>query len=208
MVGQALQRGKYRYYRCRRSYAGFSDDRCDSRYVQAKKLEPAVLAQLGRVLSDPTIVIAEARHLNESSDDPSRRAEVATRLDAVEAQQRRLTRLYTAGDLPDDVLNHESLRLRQERDRLERELGKLSALDSQQIDIEALERNLPGVLERVRNWIHNAGQDDMALMLQALQVQARASRDEIHIEGVVPTSIPENGASTTQDLVTIARTSG
>ena len=126
----------------------------------------------------------------------------------VEAQQRRLTRLYTAGDLPDDVLNHESLRLRQERDRLERELGKLSALDSPRIDIEALERNLPGVLERVRNWIHNAGQDDMALMLQALQVQARASRDEIHIEGVVPTSIPENGASTTQDLVTIARTSG
>ena len=46
--------------------------------------------------SDPSIVIAEARHLNESRGGSPRRAEVSGRLDAVEAQQRRLVRLYQA----------------------------------------------------------------------------------------------------------------
>ncbi len=46
-------------------------------------------------------------------------------LRSIEAQQRRLVKLYTGGSLPEDVLGEESERLRVQRERLERELRRL-----------------------------------------------------------------------------------
>ena len=46
--------------------------------------------------------------------------------------------------------------------------------------------------------------DDMRLILRALDIQVRASRDKVEIEGALP--VPESAGD--QDLVTIVQTSG
>jgi hypothetical protein len=52
MVGQAHARGRYRYYRCRRSYAGYFEGKCDSRYVRVEMLERLVLKEVEQFISN------------------------------------------------------------------------------------------------------------------------------------------------------------
>ena len=125
----------------------------------------------------------------------------------VEAQQRRLARLYTSGALPEEALKEESRRLSAERANAESRVRDLEAIQPGKINIAALKRTLPEALERMRAWVKDANGDDCALMLNALQVQIEASTDKILIEGVVPTASLEKGAPD-QNLVTIEQTSG
>ena len=55
----------------------------------------------------------------------------------------------------------------------------------------------------LKEWVLEASEDDMELILEALHIQVSASRGEIQIEGSIPVLVPEG-----EDLVTIARTSG
>ena len=204
MVGQALMRGRYRYYRCRRSYAGYGEERCGSRYVPVSVLEAAVLEQLGQLLADPERVLAEARRLNQENCDSSRLLAVREELSAIEAQQRRLARLYTSGTLPDNILAEESTRLSSQREILERERRDLEASRAPGINIDELMQALPEVLARLHTLVLNATEEDMTLLLRALQVQVRASHDQVVIEGVVPAL---RSAGEEEGLVTIERTS-
>ena len=65
MVGQTAM-GKYRYYRCRRAYAGRRHDRCPTRYVRASDLEGAVVRELTTVLASPEMVLAELERASSS----------------------------------------------------------------------------------------------------------------------------------------------
>ena len=208
MVGQALQRGRYRYYRCRRSYAGFSDDLCDSRYVRAKKLEGIVLEQLVQILSDPNRLLDEARRLDGASGLSSDLAIITDKIGAVEAQQGRLARLYTSGALPEDALTIESERLKYARTRLERERIELENSITGKIDVSRLQKTRPQMLDKLRAWVSSASGDDLTLILNALQVKIKASNEQVHIEGVVPDLPTQFSGREGQDLVTIERTSG
>ncbi|MSQ15327.1 MAG: hypothetical protein EXR50_05640 [Dehalococcoidia bacterium] len=206
MVGHALAKGRYRYYRCRRTYSGYAQGSCDSRYISVETLEQTVLCELARVLSEPRVLLSEARRLNGDDGEAVRKTELQRKLNAVEAEQRRLARLYTAGMLPDDILEGESRRLSAQRQRLENERQVLEAKGPNMIDLERLERELPEALTRLRQWVLLATEDDMALILEALQVQIRASNDQVFIEGVIPTSIQSKQDKSVQDFVTIERT--
>ena len=206
MVGQALQRGRYRYYRCRRTYAGHAEGNCASRYVRSAKVEEAVRNQLAMVLSDPQRILAEAHRLNGDSEVERKLEGAKARLSGVEAQQRRLAHLYTSGAIPEEALKEESTRLSTERANAENRVRDLEAAQPGKINIAELKRNLPKALERLRAWVMGTNEDDCALMLDALQVQIEASADKILIEGVVPTVALENGAPD-QNLVTIEQTS-
>lgn len=80
MVGHALSKGRYRYYRCRRTYSGYTQGGCDSRYVPVDLLERTVLEELTRLLSDPEVLLSEAQRLNVENGEASRLAEVRRRL--------------------------------------------------------------------------------------------------------------------------------
>jgi len=71
-----------------------------------------------------------------------------------------------------------------------------------------LERALPRVLDHLRAWVNDASEDDMMLMLNALQVKIKASNEEVHIEGVIPVSEAQGLGQEDQELVTIERTLG
>ena len=108
MVGQALKRGRYRYYRCRRSYAGYSEGKCDSRYVRGDVLENVVIEQIADVLSHPDRILDEACRLAQKGFDSTRMEAIGQELKQVEERQRRLARLYLAGAVPESILNPES----------------------------------------------------------------------------------------------------
>jgi site-specific DNA recombinase len=207
MVGQTLMRGRYAYYRCRRSYGVQTDGTCRSRYIAAERLESIVLDEIVKVLADPARVIAEAERLAGTTQDDGRMGEVRRRLEDVEGQQRRLARLYTEGKLPEHILSDESSRLTAERNRLERERAELALTVRPLVDANRIRAALPQVLALVRRYVVEAQDDELNLLLRALDIQVRASAQRVEIAGavpVVPTTEPEGNG---QDLVTIARTS-
>ena len=202
MVGQSLGKGRYVYYRCRRSYAGSFEATCDSKYVPAASLEKTVLEQVIEVLSDPSRILAEARHLDAPDLDDTRAREIAEEVGKVEEKQRRLADLYIGGSIPQDILDIKSQKLSQDRLRLRAESRLLVDLQPSGINLDLLEKTLPDAAARIKEWVLQASDEDMELILRGLDLQIRASGEGVQIEGCVPAQVEEE-----DNLVTIAQTS-
>ena len=125
MVGQALEKGRYRYYRCRQSYAGPRGKQCSSAYVRKERLEAAIFSALREVLIDPARILDEARRLNDADPVAEKRDRLDREIADVAAQQRRLIRLFTDGRLPEAMLADESKSLSERRTRLESDRAAL-----------------------------------------------------------------------------------
>jgi site-specific DNA recombinase len=203
MVGQALGKGRYVYYRCRRSYAGSFEATCDSKYVPVAPLERTVLEQVVSVLSNPARILAEVRHLNGQEIDETQAKGISNEIAKIEDQQRRLADLYINGSLPQDILDSKSQILSRDRLRLEAESRALATPQSNGLDLNLIEKTLPDAAARIKEWVIQASDEDMELILRGLDIQIRASGEEVQIEGSVPVLVEEDG-----DLVTIAQTSG
>ena len=121
MVGQSLSGGRYRYYRCRRSYASTFEGKCPSKYVKVEILERAVLEEIAQLLSEPERILHEAGHFNQQGIDRSRQDQVTKELKQIEMKQRRLAKLYVDGSIPEAILCLESRPLKQKREWFEAE---------------------------------------------------------------------------------------
>ena len=203
MVGQSMAKGRYVYYRCRRSYAGNFEKTCDSRYVRVENLEQVVMDQIVQVLSDPQRILEEAKRLYGQELDTARLEAVSRELRQIGEQQRRLADLYVKGSIPETILGAKSEELNQQRNRFEAERRAIGASRTPEINLEHLAATLPEATDRLRQWVLDASEDDMDLILRALQVQVAASQEQVRVEGSVPALIPEG-----EDLVTIVQTSG
>lgn len=124
MVGQTSL-GKYRYYRCRRAYAGPRHDRCPAKYVKAGALEDAVVREVTGVLSAPEVLLAELEH--ESAADRPDGDVVAARslLTSLDKQRQRLLRLYQLGEVDDAYLQKELAAIQTRRYPAEATLAKV-----------------------------------------------------------------------------------
>ena len=71
------------------------------------------------------------------------------------------------------------------------------------VDLDRLSERLSEVAAKLRRWVLEAGDEDVALILKALDLHIKASSEEVQIEGEIPLI---DGDSAT-DLVTIVRTS-
>ena len=202
MVGQSMAKGRYAYYRCRHSYAGNFEATCDSKYIAVALLERTVLEQVIKVLADPERILAEAIHVSEQGVGESGAIIVEKELEKIKAQQRRLADLYINGALPQNILEAKSEELNQHRLRFEEANKALSAPRPKGLDLDLLASTLPDAAARIKEWVLEASEDDMELILEALHIQVSASRGEVQIEGSIPVLVPEG-----EDLVTIARTS-
>lgn len=202
MVGQTLMKGRYRYYRCRRSYAGPRADRCASPYVPKGPLEDAVQAALVGVISEPRILMAELRAQCHEEPTDDRASNLDREIGEVEAKQRRLVKLFTSGELPETLLEAESRSLAEQRARLELERGRLQTERRAGLDLDRVERRLPEVLEALGRWCASEGEDRLRLLVTALDVRLKASREMVEISG----SVPLIDSSDHTDLVTIERT--
>ena len=174
---------RYRYYRCRKAYGGPVHDRCASRYVSADALEAAVLEQVAGVLARPEIVLAE---LLAGEGPASARVEQAReRLASIEAQRRRLARLFQIDAIDEQYLTSEVARLRAERARLEglvRQSDGTSAAPSSE--------HLARACEAVRSWILDRGQSELPLIARALRLSVEVVKDGDEVVGELSGVIP------------------
>ena len=207
MVGQSMQQGRYRYYRCRRSFSGGFEGKCDSTYVRGEALEDAVRQEISRVLADPDVILrqASAQRMSEAVVDLDGEAE--RQLAEVIEQQKRLARLFVSGGLPEEVLQSESARLAEERNRLE---GLLRLGRAVTPVANPAAPSLTDVFEAVgllRQWLASAPDEDFRLMLQALDVTVTAAPDRAEITGSIPALRPSPDSICQDDILTIVQTS-
>ncbi|MGE3961760.1 MAG: hypothetical protein AB7F65_08785 [Dehalococcoidia bacterium] len=94
--------------------------------------------------------------------------------------------------------------LAEQRARLESERGRLQTERRAGLDLDRVERRLPEVLETIGRWCSSDGEDRLRLLVTALDVRLKASREMVEISG----SVPLIDSADQTDLVTTARTSG
>ena len=163
MVGQTTM-GKYRYYRCRRAFAGSRHDRCPTRYVRAQALEDAVVREVTAVLSAPEVVLAELERASAADRADGDVGAARTLLSSLDKQRQRLLRLYQLGEVDDAYLQKELAAIQTRRTPAEATLAQ--AEDS---------TPAPPVLQ---------DPDDFAARCEALREQVLAEVDAGRLKGV------------------------
>ena len=180
MVGQTLQ-GRYKYYKCRRSYAGPHHDRCDAVYVRDGDLEAALREEMSRVLANPEIILAEHQRLVESDGADQSRLDSNHELEQIDNRRQRLVKLYELGAIDEDYLRQKLDGLKRRKEMLEGQ----AVVSSETIlvpSIVDLERACLGI----REWVENAEGDDFNLLMNALQVGIKAEKGKGELSGVIP----------------------
>ena len=129
MVGQTSM-GKYRYYRCRRAYAGPRHDRCPARYVRAGDLERAVVRELTTVLASPEVVLAELEHGSSSDRRDDDLTAAHQLLASLDNQRERVLKLFQMGEVDEAYLQKELEGLRVRRSPAEATIARLNGSGS------------------------------------------------------------------------------
>jgi len=179
MVGQTQQL-RYRYYRCRRAFAGPRVDRCATRYVRADRLEQSVLSAVAERLSKPDLVLQEiARGMDwhEVPVEGERR-----RLTVLVGQRDRVLRLYQLGEVDETYLERELGAIKNQQAAIERRL--LAAPPQLQMPTAD---ELEETCAAIGLWVAGAG-DDMSLLANALRLEVKATTEACSVLGRVPAS--------------------
>ena len=187
LVGHAVNNGRYHYYRCPNGTSGPGEHRCGSKYVRLERLEHAVKSGLADFLSRPERVMDEVTRMVAEAEAPPRELLTArSELAELERRQGRLAQLYTRSDMPPSVLEAESRTLADRRWKLEARIRELEPRAPRGAAIEALRRDLPGILEEIRERISRGGEDDFELLLRAVDAQISATAEGATIAGTLP----------------------
>lgn len=192
MTGQALMRGRYEYYRCRRSYGGPKHDRCVSPYVPKALLEGAVRGALTDVLSDPHRVLEELGKVMQRSAAQDRSGAIESELADIKARQRRLLKLILGSDHPDITLEDERRQLLEREEQLKSEHAALAMPTGPRWDLDAIARRLPTALDEIRAQIASDN-GNFDLLLRSVDAKIRASRHEAEVSGAIPLTFGISG---------------
>lgn len=184
MVGHAAHQGKYRYYHCPNGSSGPGITRCEARYIRADEVEQAVRERVAEVLADPERLIAEVRRRYSSTQPGAERERIGREIGAVRLQRDRLLDAYLAGTFDRDTLDERSKALERRQRALERDFSARSPDDD--VDITEVESTIEIALQRVSELVAACDGETFDLVLRALDVRVRASRDEFHVEGSLP----------------------
>ena len=186
MVGCGSNNGRYTYYRCNRVYLSKKDERCKSRQVRTDALEPEVRDKLGELLANPAMVIEMAESLRLDAGNGRRLDEIERDLGKVRDRERKLVDLYTDGAMEKTLLDEKSKALADHRGALERERMRLIADAEPGCDPDTVRERMPEALTFIREWVRRAGGDELQLLLEALRVSIKATRDEAEIRVELP----------------------
>jgi site-specific DNA recombinase len=195
MVGQTLQ-GQYRYYRCRRAFAGPKHDRCPTVYVRADGLEQAIRTEAARVLANPELVLAEAERIRNQGVSHIEVADLGSQLTSLENRRGRLLKLYEMGEIDDEYFLRESNTLKAEKAKVEDQVRQMSPPD-----------NLPRITDlqqdcrRIEEWVLRADGDDFSLLLDALQIEVHAERGRGKVKGLIPEYAPRKSDADVRSMV-------
>jgi len=203
MVGQTLSaRGKsYSYYRCRHAYDSNTARSCSARYVRADALEAGLWREVRTVLASPEIVLQELKRQRDTDPYQQERGRVERRLEELRGREERLVRLYALGSVEEPVIERELAEAAASRAGIEARTEQLPADAGLPDDLD--QTALTAVCEQVRAFIDDADEADRDLILEALQIEVVASKDEATVRGVIP--VDDDGVPLTPSFITKER---
>ena len=143
------------------------------------------------VLTYPELVLQEQRRLGATPVDSEAVERIESELASLSKREERLVRLFGYDEVDGDVVRLEFRQLQRQRQLLTEELDALprvgSALD-EEVDEGDLRRACGVMVER----LDGAGPEAHALVLEAVQLQITATREELTLEGSLPVDLPES----------------
>lgn len=192
MVGQTLKaKGRpYKYYRCRHIYDPNVSWKCTAKYIPAEKLEQGMWREVSRVLSQPAVVLQEFEVQNAAPHENSGEIDQLVReIAGLVEREKRLVRLFSLGEVDEDMVREEIAGLRRQRGVLEERLKGMQRT-TPTVGFTLGNGFDPILLERACNlvagWLEGADDADRRTALEALQVAIVATREGATVTGVLP----------------------
>ena len=143
------------------------------------------------VLTEPELVLREHRRMGETAVDSGEVERLESEMASLRKREERLVRLFGYDEVDNEVVRSEFRELQRKRELLAEEMDALprvgSAVD-EDIDEGDLRRACGAIAER----LNGAGPQDEDLILEAVQLQITATREEVTLEGVLPVDAPES----------------
>ncbi len=196
MVGQTLSpKGKsYAYYRCRHAYTKSTSRACTARYIPAEALEQEIRDALRKVLTAPEVVLRELRRPDDSPDSREAIQRLESELATLKTREERLVSLFGYGEVDSTVVRAQLREVQARRQVLGAELETLARPVSA-IAARVDEADLRQVCATIAARLDAAGPEQYERVMEAVQLSVEATRDEVTIEGMLPTEPPESAES-------------
>jgi hypothetical protein len=129
----------------------------------------------------------EAARVEVDTDEVER---LDTLVASLRKREERLVRLFSYDDLDDDVVPAKLQDVQRHRATLTDEIDTL-AHPRRPLHADVDEIGLRRACEAVAERLDRAGPEDHERVLEALQISARATREEVTVEGVLPIEEPD-----------------
>ena len=196
MVGQTLSsKGKrYPYYRCRHAYTKSTSRACTARYIPAEALEQEIRAEVRKVLTEPEVVLRELKEPADSADAREAIERLESELATLKKREERLVRLFGYDEVDSTVVRAELREAQRQRDVLSTELETL-ARPASAIAAGVNEAGLRQVCATIAARLDGAEPEQYERVLEAVQLSVAATRDEVTVEGLLPTDSQESPKS-------------
>jgi len=198
--------GRHRYYRCAGTKPTSARKAiCRESYIKADWLEQVVWDAASEAIKNPEVIIAALR---EQIEDQKGSLAKETGLDiemkklnrkikAYDGQQKRLVKLFRLGVIDENAILDELNQVKTDKTADQERLAELEKSRKTLAELQKAEIKLNDFCETIRQQIDCSSFDIKRLALDALDVKAYATRDNVDIQGTIPAN-----------LVTIAQTSG
>jgi site-specific DNA recombinase len=191
MVGHTLtSKGRaYPYYGCRHAYDRHTKERCAAKYVRAVDLETGIWQEVKRVLASPEIVLQELKQQQDRKTDENEVTQLEKEIVSLQDREKRLVRLYTFGEVDEELVRQESANLHRQRALLTariRSLESTTRLATTHTDPATLKRACAAVAA----WLDRAVESERTMVLEALQIAVVATREAATVTGVLPMEPP------------------
>lgn len=176
---------QYRYYRCSAARGSL----CDAPLVNADQLEGLVWEEVKRVLLNPELILA---HLETGREEESEtvtgreHTAISQRLGNLDAEERRLYRLYASGRYDQKKLDDELDRVRTERSSLESRLKEIERRSEARHEIVERRRSIEEYCRRATENIEAFDFEQKSLALDTLNIRIVIDGKRVVLSGVIP----------------------
>jgi site-specific DNA recombinase len=182
-----------RYYKCagKDPLGGGRGRSCTRRAVRAEELEAAVWDHIVRLLEEPERLLAQFGEAATSAtpgtaQEQAEARRLATRLERLRQEERRLLDAYQAGVINLDELADRRQQLAVRRQAVEAQQAQQAQLRQERARAQAVLTDLTAFCARVRGRLHHAAFADQQAILQLLVERIVVGDDTLEVQHVIP----------------------
>lgn len=188
LVGAALMKGRYRYYRCRATVPIASRPAtCDARYIPADEFEDVAWRTLAAAVRSPAVLVSELRdHFATGGGDLGKEmASLRREILDLKGQQKRLLKLYRKDFVDQDLLAGENGPLMALTEEKERALRVLEDQQRYKDDVSKVEGRIFDACREIAKKLDTLDFEGKRATLAAFGVKVQATREDMSMTVVV-----------------------